>query len=170
VPGSRSGGRGGRLIIGASITNAVFPLLYQELLGWPLIVNLLARADAGDYAALPALPADSTSTLVVPSTFAIVCDDSASRRLGLDYLPAQSANQAIHPRLAGTNCGIALILCSRWPQTRATPLANLATRNPIVLIGNDYDPATPMAWSRNMDNGGALDAPRRAMHRTYRSN
>ena len=140
----------GGVITGASVTNAVFPLLYQELRGWPFIVSLLAAADAGNYAGLLPVPADTTSTVVVPSTFAIACDDSASRRLGLDYLPAQTANQEIHPRFAGTNFGLALTLCSRWPRTRTAPLANLATRHPIVLIGNDFDPATPMAWSRNM--------------------
>jgi pimeloyl-ACP methyl ester carboxylesterase len=88
--------------------------------------------------------------VLVPSTWSIVCDDSASRRPGLDYLPIQNGNDSIYPRFGSANFGVAITLCSGWPRTVSTPLANLATRHPIVLIGNDYDPATPMAWSRNM--------------------
>ena len=138
------------VITGASITQLVFPLLYQEAFGWPAIVQALARVDAGDYSPLPPLPLDPGSTATLPSTYAITCDDSATRRLGLDYLPAQTGNEAIYPRFGGVNFGVAITACSAWPQTRVAPVKNLETRNPIVLIGNDFDPATPMAWSRQM--------------------
>jgi pimeloyl-ACP methyl ester carboxylesterase len=139
------------VITGASVGDAVFPLLYKEARGWPAIVGILARADAGSYAdLLPAFALDGGATVTVPNAFAIVCDDSATRRLGLDYLPAQVGNQAIYPRFGGANFGLAISFCSAWPPTRVAPVENLETRNPIVLIGNDFDPATPMAWSRNM--------------------
>jgi pimeloyl-ACP methyl ester carboxylesterase len=141
---------GDAVISGLSITYSVFPLLYQERFGWAAIPSLLARVDAGDLSQLPAFPTGSSSTITVPSVFAIICDDSTSRRLGLDYLPAQFGNNALYSRFGGINFGIGISLCSQWPQQAATPLANLRTRQPVVLLGNDFDPATPMVWSRNM--------------------
>jgi pimeloyl-ACP methyl ester carboxylesterase len=138
------------VITGASVTNLVFSALYSEVLGWPFITRLLARVDAGNYAGLPAFPTDGGSTVEVPSTFAIVCDDSTTRRPGLDYLPAQLGNLDLYPRFGGVNFGLGISLCTSWPRPRVVPLRNLKTRHPVVLIGNDYDPATPQVWSRNM--------------------
>ncbi len=140
----------GGVITGGSVTSAVFPALYQESRGWPHIVQVLAAADAADYTGLPPLPIGDGPTLTVPSTFSIVCDDAATRRPGLDYLPAQTGNHAIYPRFGGTNFGVAITLCSGWPRSHVTPIRQLETRNPVVLLGNDFDPATPMAWTRNM--------------------
>jgi hypothetical protein len=140
---------GDAAITGQSVISVVFPALYSEGFGWPFIVRVLARADAGDTSGLPAIAAGN-STVTLPSTFAIVCDDAATRRLGLDYLPAQTGNNEIYPRFGGVNFGLAITTCSAWPRTRVTPLKNLETRNKVVLIGNDFDPATPMMWSRNM--------------------
>jgi len=136
------------VITGGSVSDAVFPLLFSELRGWPLIVRMLALADAGDYTALS--PRSSSASVTEPSGLAVICDDAATRRLGLDYLPAQTGNNAIYPRFGGANLGIAITACSAWPPAHAAPVANLETRNPVVLIGNDFDPATPMAWSRNL--------------------
>jgi hypothetical protein len=141
---------GSGVITGASVRDIVFALLYLEQRGWPLIVSILASADAGDYRSLPVSPIDGGSTLTLPNSFAIACDDSTTRRLGLDYLPAQTGNDALYPRFGGRNFGLEITGCSSWPEAHATPVKNLETRNPIVLIGNDFDNATPMAWSRNM--------------------
>jgi hypothetical protein len=113
-------------------------------------VRVLALADAGDYTALPPVPVADGSTVTEPNALAIICDDSTTRRLGLDYLPAQTGTRALYPRFGGINFGLEITACSSWPQARATPLEHLETRNPIVLVGNDFDPRTPMAWSRNM--------------------
>lgn len=141
---------GDGVITGASVASVVFALLTAELHGWPAIVRVLALADAGDYAALPPVPVDDSPTVREPNALAIICDDSATRRLGLDYLPVQTGTHALYPRFGGTNFGLEITACSSWPQARAVPLKHLQTRNPIVLIGNDFDPRTPMAWSRNM--------------------
>jgi len=141
---------GGTVVTGAAVTDLVFSALNHELSGWPLIVRVLSLADAGDYSALPAAPTDGGSTMTVPSTIAIMCDDSATRSKGLDYLPAQTGNNAIYPRFGGENFGVVITLCSAWPKTRVSPLTNLTTRNTIVAIGNDFDNRTPMTWSRHM--------------------
>jgi len=140
---------GDAAITGQSVISLVFPALYAEVSGWPFIVRVLAHADAGDTSDLPAI-APLGPTLTLPSGFAVICDDAATRRFGLDYLPAQTGNNEIYPRFGGVNFGLAVTTCSAWPRTRVTPIKNLETRNKVVLIGNDFDPATPMMWSRNM--------------------
>jgi pimeloyl-ACP methyl ester carboxylesterase len=141
---------GNAVITGASVRNTVLSALGSDVNGPPFIVRLLARVDAGDLSGLPAFPLGGNPTATLPSTFAIACDDTKTHRLGLDYLPAQTGTQALSPRFGGLRFGIAITLCSQWPQTRVTPVENIATRNSIVLIGNDFDPATPLPWSRNM--------------------
>jgi pimeloyl-ACP methyl ester carboxylesterase len=141
---------GDRVFNGSSVRITVFGALYNELLGWPAIVDILARADAGDLSGLAPRPLTPSTTVIVPSTFAIVCNDSATRRSGLDYLPAQLGNEAVYPRFGGANFGLAITLCSSWPSTRTTPVTNLETRHKVVVIGNDFDNATPIAWTRSM--------------------
>jgi hypothetical protein len=54
------------------------------------------------------------------------------------------------PRFGGANLGFGLTACSMWPRSEAIAVSNLRSRHAVVLIGNDYDPSTPMTWSRNM--------------------
>lgn len=140
----------GGVINGLSVTYQVFGAMYQEQAGWPYITRLLARVDGGDTRGLPPLPVDDSTSVVVPGTFAITCSDTTTRRGGQDYLPAQDAANATYSRFGGVNFGIAPALCSAWPRPPVTALENLRTRGSIVLIGNDFDPATPLNWSRNM--------------------
>jgi len=140
----------GGVITGASFRANVLDALAVEVQGWPLIVQVLTAADAGDFSGVPATPVDAGTTATFVSGLAVLCDDSATRRPALDYRPVQLGTQSIYPRFGGVNFGAVVTACAGWPATHAAPVANLRTRNPVVLIGNDFDPATPMAWSRNM--------------------
>ena len=140
----------GGVISGLSVTYQVFGAMYNEPFGWPYITRLLARVDGGDTRGLPAFPQEDGPSAVFPGTFAILCSDATTRRGGLDYLPSQNAANATYSRFGGINFGIAPALCSAWPRPPVAPLTSLRTRGSIVLIGNDFDPATPMTWSRNM--------------------
>jgi pimeloyl-ACP methyl ester carboxylesterase len=140
---------GDTVINGTVVREEVFSALYVEA-AWPSIVQALALADTGDYSAIPPRQVQPSTTIVLPSTFAIACDDSRTRRLGLDYLPIQNAYNDLAPRFGGVNFGLAPSACSAWPRTEVKPVRNPTTAYPIVLIGNDFDPATPMSWSRNM--------------------
>ncbi|MEZ4364404.1 MAG: alpha/beta hydrolase [Kofleriaceae bacterium] len=140
---------GDSVINGQSVASLTFGAMYNEQVGWPFVVDLLVRVDAGDYRGLPPTP-PADGTVTVPSTFAIVCSDSRSRRGALDYLPTQIENNQLYPRFGGENFGIAPTACAAWPASTSIPVTNLRTRRPIVLIGNDYDPATPLTWSRAM--------------------
>lgn len=142
---------GDGVLTGAAVAAALFGALYNEPLGWPAFVRVLALADAGNYTPFtPFASGPPSDTITFPSTFAIVCDDSGTRRPALDYLPTQTNNNAIYPRFGGVNFGLGTTACARWPERPVAPVRTLRTANPIVLIGNDYDPATPMAWTRNL--------------------
>ncbi len=140
----------GGVISGMSVVRVVFGALYNEAFGWPYAVNLLAQVDQGDLSQLPAFPPEVGGEVLVSGGFAVVCNDSATRRPGLDYLPVQDAFNASYPRFGGANFGVGPVFCSGWPRPPVVALDNLRTRGSIVLIGNDFDPATPMSWSRNM--------------------
>lgn len=147
----------GGVIDGDVIRGQIFGLLYNERIGWTLIAQILAMADAGDLRGIrPALPSPD-GQLTLDAGFAVICDDSQTRRPALDYLPAQLEQQAMYPRFGGVNFGEAITACSSWPRPPLVPLGNAQTRHPIVMIGNDFDPATPMTWSRNM--AAALGSP-----------
>lgn len=145
------------IVDGSVIRGQTFGLLYNERFGWPLIAQTLALADAGDLRGIRPVPPSPGDTLTIEPTFAIICNDSRTRRSALDYLPAQLEQQALSPHFGSVNLGLAITACTRWPATPLTPLGNARTRHPIVMIGNDFDPATPMAWSRNMAT--ALGSP-----------
>jgi pimeloyl-ACP methyl ester carboxylesterase len=136
------------ILDGAAVRELTFSAMYVEA-AWPLIVQVLAAADAGDVSQLPRRP-PATSTLQVPGGLATICDDSSTRRAALDYLPQQAATNESYPRFGGANFGLGMTACAQWPAAERVLLQNATTANPIVLIGNDYDPATPLAWSRNM--------------------
>ncbi|HRC57182.1 MAG TPA: alpha/beta hydrolase, partial [Kofleriaceae bacterium] len=139
----------GGIIDGSVIRGGLFSALYAESI-WPLIVEVLALADAGNYEVFAPISPTPPTSITVPGGVAVVCGDSRTRRPGLDYLPQQMAAKQLYPRFGGANFGDGIGACSAWPLTDLTPLVNAQTRNPIVLIGNDYDPATPLPWSRNM--------------------
>jgi pimeloyl-ACP methyl ester carboxylesterase len=140
----------GGYITGLSVLSVVFGALYSEQFGWAALPRFLARVDGGDLRGLPAFPLEDGESASIPGTFAITCSDTTTRRGGLDTLPLQDAAYAATPRFGGANFGIAPALCSAWPRPPVDALDDLRTRRPVVLIGNDFDPATPMTWSRNM--------------------
>jgi pimeloyl-ACP methyl ester carboxylesterase len=42
--------------------------------------------------------------------------------------------------------------CAAWPSTDTPVIRNVAheLKTPAVLIGNDFDPATPLSWTRRL--------------------
>jgi pimeloyl-ACP methyl ester carboxylesterase len=117
------------VIDGDWVRSTVFRALYVEAV-WPQIVQVLAEADGGDYRQIPPNPAPPSSTLIVPSTYAVVCNDSTTRRPGLDYLPTQLGFNTIYPRFGGLNFGIAPAGCSAAISIQQRQCRGLATWPP----------------------------------------
>jgi pimeloyl-ACP methyl ester carboxylesterase len=144
------------IIDGSVVRGQIFGALYSERFGWALIPAALALADAGDLRAFQPRPplGDQFSA---DGGLAVICNDSRTRRGGLDYLPGQEGLAQLYPRFGGVNFGLAITACTRWPATPVVGVANARTRHSIVVLANDYDPATPMQWSRAL--AGALHTP-----------
>lgn len=143
----------GGVIDGMSIRGTVFGALYAESL-WPRIVTELVRAEAGLYDVFIPSPSAPAPTLTLPSAIPVICSDSRTRRWAADYLAMQELTHAVSSRFGGVNFGDGLTTCAAWPVPPSLTVSAARTKHPIVLIGNDYDPATPMTWTRAM--GAAL--------------
>jgi pimeloyl-ACP methyl ester carboxylesterase len=139
----------GGMLTGSAVTQTVFRELFGERF-WPQLVLALALADAGDYGAFEPLPVEPSTAVVTGPGLTTICNDLMTRRPGLDYLPAQLHYHAMYPHFGGVNFGETLAACGSWPRPSVTPVAHAATRHPIVVLGNDFDPSTPISWSRNM--------------------
>ncbi|MDQ3252358.1 MAG: alpha/beta hydrolase [Acidobacteriota bacterium] len=141
-------------------TFAIHSLLYIEPL-WPLIVDALANALAGNHTLFFQFASSVTSiTPVFPAStseasLAIQCNDFGTRRLATEYLPVSQAFSAYSPRFIGrpsVSVAAQLAQCSGWPAADLPIIRNVKNRvaTPIMLVGNDFDPSTPLNWTRRL--------------------
>jgi pimeloyl-ACP methyl ester carboxylesterase len=153
----------GTLLTNTDVRNVVGELLYSER-SWPLIVNALADAVSGNYAALVELVPivaprgkDGTplalDTKIFTAHTAIMCNDYGTRRPASEYLPVDEATSALQERLYGrffVASGAAR--CAAWPKGDPPIIKNAKGRvdTPILMIGNDFDNATPLTWTRSL--------------------
>ncbi|HEY8462381.1 MAG TPA: alpha/beta hydrolase [Blastocatellia bacterium] len=154
----------GALLTDIEARNVVGELLYFERQGWPLIVEALADALDGDYAlffqfAPTFSPAgeDGVPIALNTRTFraltAIFCNDYGTRRPAAEYLPVDEAAGALQSRLYGRFFVAAGAgRCAAWPKADPPIIRNVKGRvsSPILLIGGDFDNATPLAWARSL--------------------
>ncbi len=147
----------GRPATAVEVSAGAFAIL-QLRPAWPQLAGALAVA-AG-----LAGPADA-SALVGQATFlndtypayrTVGCHDFAPRTRGWRDLAAQGGNlRAVAPHtwryseFWDWTSG-----CAGWPVKAANPPARLEVRGtaPILLVGNRYDPATPLAWARRVQH------------------
>jgi pimeloyl-ACP methyl ester carboxylesterase len=153
----------GAVITETEVRNVVGELLYSERL-WPFIVDALADALAGNYGLLFELAPifaptgeDGIPLALDTRTFtahtAILCNDYGTRRPASEYLPVDEAVGALQTRLYGrffVASGVAR--CAAWPKGDPPIIKNVKGRvaTPILLIGNDFDNATPLSWTRSL--------------------
>ena len=147
-----------------ALADAVSEALYSER-RWPSIVSALHGAQRGDHALLASLV--KASTPGSGATIATLCGSYATRLPALEVMAIDATHHAAYPRfadLAYAPLGVAarVAACNTWPAAEPTPVRNLARvlANPPLVIANDFDPATPPAWSRRLSEalgfGGAV--------------
>jgi pimeloyl-ACP methyl ester carboxylesterase len=131
--------------------------LYQEAL-WPIVVQGIADAEAGDGSILMQL-ADATTQRRQDGTFgtnlletnaAVNCADF-SDRVAVADVPARAAEAlAAHPRWGGLAAGL-YAQCAAWPVS-SSPVPEIDPQGlaPALVVGSVGDPATPFAWSEAM--------------------
>src|SRR5258706_10625051 len=80
-------------------------------------------------------------------------NDHGSRRAPAEYLRVDATSAALYPRFFGRfYTATELARCASWPAADPPTIGNVRGRvgPPIVLIGNDFDNATPLAWTRRL--------------------
>lgn len=141
----------GKVLTGDSVPSAVYSLLYQERLA-PVVVDLLANGLDDDYTlitqVLPTVDAGLSMAI-----YAIRCNDYGTRRQAAEYLPVDEIAGARNPRFFGRFVlAYRLATCSAWPAADPPIIRNIKgkTAVPILLIMNDFDPATPPSDMREL--------------------
>ena len=141
---------------GLALTGIIFPL-YQPRYGWPLLTMNLRRALLGDGAGLLQAadlyaqrgPDGSYEGNSVDAIYAVNCLDSSSRPGPQETadLAAQWSEQAplFGPVLAYSN-----LACHYWPIPGSGAPKSVAAAGapPILVVGTEFDPATPYVWSQ----------------------
>jgi len=148
---------GGLVLDSGHVANIIAPVLSVESL-WPLIIDALADARAGNYTSFfQFLPSASGVPFLNASTFgafaAIQCNDFGTRRSAAEYLPVDEVVGALYPRIDGRfRVAAATAVCAAWPKVDVPIIRNVKNRvaNPMMLMGNDFDPNTPLSWTRSL--------------------
>jgi pimeloyl-ACP methyl ester carboxylesterase len=118
---------------------------------WPQLPGLIRDAldgnfsqwwdyvDSGDIGSSPDLQISS----------ALTCNDLGSRERAAEFLPRVEAIETLYP--LGRYVGAADLLrtCPGWPDADVPMIRNVADRvkTPALLIGNAFDPSTPISWT-----------------------
>jgi pimeloyl-ACP methyl ester carboxylesterase len=140
----------GSVLTGDAVTQIVASLLISEA-NWLLIVEALANAQLGDYEIffllLPTLEASSDAL------FPVLCNDHGTRRPAAEYLPVDETVGASNPRFFGRFFVASMTArCTAWPQADVPVIRQVSQQlsTPILLVGNDFDPKTPLAGTRRL--------------------
>lgn len=141
---------------GLALTGIVFPL-YQPKFGWPLLRVNLRRALLGDGAGLLD-SADQYARRNADGTYqdngidalnAVNCLDGTDRPDTAQTAALASQWSTAAP-IFGPLLAYGNLVCNYWPIAPAGNPARVTAAGspPILVVGTEYDPATPYAWSQ----------------------
>jgi pimeloyl-ACP methyl ester carboxylesterase len=146
------------LLLTAARLRIIMSILIGRERNWPLMVDALANAKAGDYAILfQLLPAAIGGN---GPTFPILCNDHGTRRRASDYLRTDEAVGALNPRFFGRFfVAETVALCASWPDADPPHIRNVAREmgTPILIVANDFDPNTPLVGARSLAYALGMD-------------
>jgi pimeloyl-ACP methyl ester carboxylesterase len=139
----------GELTYGEALSTLRYLVLPQPG-RWPLAAALLDAAAEGDGSAIKDIAVELTSDqvreLLQEVGTGLVCADSPARHPARAWPRVVDRLEAVS-RIGGPVVGWINAACASWPTpsaNRYTGPWNATTRNPILLIGTRFDPATPL--------------------------
>lgn len=142
----------GVVLTGASVSEVVYALIYREQLA-PLIVDVLANGLNRDYTLITEILPTVDAGLSAGALYAIRCNDYGTRRQAAEYLPVDEVVGARNPRFFGRfYLAYRLATCSAWSAADPPIIRNVQRQMdvPILLVMNDFDPATPPSAMRSL--------------------
>lgn len=166
---------------GLAVTGIVFPL-YQPKFGWPLLRVNLRRAQLGDGAGLLA-SADQYARRNADGTYqdngidalnAVNCLDGDDRP-DTEATTALAREWAETAPVFGPLLAYGNLVCHYWPIAAAGSPAPVSAQGapPILVVGTEFDPATPYAWSQaladQLENGVLVSWRGADGHTAYRN-
>jgi pimeloyl-ACP methyl ester carboxylesterase len=139
----------------ANSLSSAFDLLLPVEGRWPLAVDALANALAGDFTTLIQLANISSTPNRSDAIIARLCNDYGTRRSAADYLPITEAVDAIYPRFFERFAlGQRAALCAQWPAADPPIIRDVQRRlaTPALLIGSEFDSDAPFPWTKRLAN------------------
>lgn len=135
------------------LRSVIFALLYQPR-QWTALATQLEEAFAGNITSFAPKPLNLSSwnPAEIISALPIRCSDSWLRASNISEIVPLMEKQSAVSAFTDTLFYVSW-LCSAWrmqAKERYTGDFTAKTRNPIMLIGNTYDPITPLTSARNV--------------------
>jgi hypothetical protein len=90
----------------------------------------------------------------------IFCNDWGARRPAADFVQQLLAAEGLFPRVGKfAELEVLLRTCHKWPAADLPIIRDVSRKleAPIMLVANDYDPATPMNWTRHLARGLGME-------------
>lgn len=160
----------GRVLTDTLVKVRIGKLLSFEL-EWPRIVQLLAAALEEDFAPLlaaartPSVPLLARDNIIDATLFdaftAVTCNDFGTRRPSEEYLPVDEAVGVMTPNFHDRFVvAPAAAMCSAWPAADLPVIRDVSHRveHPILIIGVDFDSASPLSWSRSLAHALGMES------------
>ncbi|MGN6110512.1 MAG: alpha/beta hydrolase [Kofleriaceae bacterium] len=134
---------------------AISIMLFSDRNRWGVLPAMVKAALAGNYEEWfwYVFPPEQGVGADYQAYAAIFCTDLGARRPAADFLPQLMAIEAQYARLGKiAEMNLMTRTCHAWPVSDPPIFRNVADKvsTPILLVGNDFDPATPMNWTRNL--------------------
>ncbi len=149
----------GLTITGSTVVSAVYSLVYREA-NAPLVVQMLSDALSGDLSLIEAVAPSADAGLDVGAIYAIRCNDYGTRKHAAEYLPVDEVVGARNPRFFGRfYLGFRLATCADLPPADPPIIRDVSHKVelPILVVVNDFDPATPPAGMLNTAHALGMD-------------
>jgi pimeloyl-ACP methyl ester carboxylesterase len=148
----------GKVLDARSLRAIISPVLSNEP-QWPLIVDAVADATAGNFTPLLAALDISGAggppgqPIVLTAFKSILCNDFGGRRPAAETLPFTEALAPLYNHVESRfSVATSVSQCAAWPAPDLPLIRNLRDKLAVtpLVVGGTFDPNTPFAWTRSM--------------------